>query len=65
MDYEEQTRRLVEGLRAWVEREGARLAGTGERPSQVFLRRRRVLEYVGEPDFGEAVRELAALGKRE
>jgi len=63
MDYEEQSRQLVEALHAWVERERAELDRTGSPPSQLYLRRARIAEYVSEPDFMEAVRELVAFGE--
>ncbi len=47
-------------LGRWVEREQKRLARTGERPSQQYLRRARLLVEVDERTFRELVRELRA-----
>ena len=58
----ERMQRMVEALRAWVEQERADLERTGRPPSQLYLRRARIAEYVAEPDFMEAVRELIAAG---
>ena len=55
--------RLVDALRAWVEQERADLERTGRLPPQLYLRRSRIAEYVDEPDFMEAVRELVAVGE--
>ena len=43
----------------WVERERRRLVRTGERPSQLYLRRVRLLIDVDEVTFRELLRELA------
>ena len=45
-------------LRRWVERERKRLQRTGERPSQQFLRRARLLDEIGTVTLSELVREL-------
>ncbi len=45
--------RTIERLREWV-------ANAEDRRSQLFLRRARILRYVSEVDFGEALRELEA-----
>jgi len=45
-------------LEKWVQREQPE---EGTRPTQEFLRRRFVLEYVSEPDFREALEELVAV----
>ena len=55
---EARARRLTERLKEWVERE---MPKDGERPTQEFLRRRFILEYVSEPDFREALAELEAV----
>ena len=49
----ENAERAIERLRAWVE-------SADDRGSQLYLRRLRVLRYVEEPDFAEALRELEA-----
>jgi hypothetical protein len=48
-------------LRRWVERERRRLARTGERPSQRYLRRSRLVADVDPMTLRELVRELRAL----
>ncbi len=50
-------------LQRWVERERRRLARTGERPTQRYLRRARLLVEVDERTFRELVRELRAVGR--
>jgi len=50
-------------LRRWVERERRRLARTGGRPAQRYLRRARLVMEVDEVTFRELVQELRALTK--
>ena len=50
--------RMIGLLEKWVQREQPE---EGTRPTQEFLRRRFVLEYVSEPDFREALEELVAV----
>lgn len=45
-------------MRRWVERERRRLKRTGERPSQAYLRRARLLIEVDATTFRELVQEL-------
>ena len=47
-------------LRAWVARERRRLERTGERPSQKYLRRARLVDDVDPITFRELLRELRA-----
>jgi hypothetical protein len=48
-------------LRRWVERERRHLARTGERPTQRYLRRSRLVDDVDPMTLRELVRELRAL----
>ena len=48
----------------WVERERLRLERTGERKSQRYLRRARLVLEVDEVTFRELVRELDAISGR-
>jgi hypothetical protein len=60
------TTKLVRELHAWVEceRRSQRTAGhVPSRRAQRLLRRARICEYAEEPDFMEALRELAAFEK--
>ena len=45
--------RRIRALRRWVEREQRELERTGRRPTQRYLRRARVADYVAEPEFRE------------
>src|SRR5688572_21828497 len=47
----------------WVERERRRLARTGERKSQKFLRRARLVVEVNEVTFRELVREMESVSR--
>lgn len=51
-------------MRAWVERERRRLARTGERKSQRYLRRSQLVDDVDPITLRELMRELAALRTR-
>ena len=51
-------------LRLWVERERRRLARTGERPAQRYLRRARLLTEVDAITLRELLRELRAFSGR-
>ena len=64
MDDVERMHRLAAALQEWVERERAELERKGIQPSQRYLRRLRISEYVSEPDFLEAVRELETVGRQ-
>ena len=59
----ERLERLTRALRDWVTREGDAHHQAGRDPTQTYLRRKRVLEYVSEPDFEEAIRELQTLAR--
>jgi len=50
-------------LQAWVRRERRRLDRTGQRPSQVFLRRARLLDEFDHLSLRELLRELLAMGR--
>ncbi len=49
-------------LRAWVARERRRLARTGKKPSQQYLRRARLCTEVDPLTFRELARELRQFG---
>jgi len=49
-------------LRRWVERERRRLEKSGERPTQRYLRRARLIVEVDAITMRELVRELAQMG---
>ena len=51
-------------MRAWVARERRRLARTGERPSQRFLRRARLVTEVDAVTLRELMRELRPFSAR-
>ena len=51
-------------LRAWVASERRRLASTGERPTQKFLRRARLVDDIAPITMRELVRELQAFARR-
>lgn len=51
-------------LRTWVAQERRRLERTGERPTQRYLRRARLLMDVDALTFRELVRELRAVSGR-
>ncbi len=59
----QQLERLRRALRDWITREGDAHEQAGRDPTQTYLRRKRVLEYITEPDFGEAIRELQAMAR--
>jgi len=48
-------------MRRWVERERRRLKRTGQRPTQRYLRRSRLLIEIDALTFRELVRELWAI----
>jgi hypothetical protein len=50
-------------LQAWVRRERRRLDRTRERPSQVYLRRARLLLDMDHLSLRELLRELQAMGR--
>jgi hypothetical protein len=50
-------------LQAWVRRERRRLERTRERPSQVYLRRARLLVDMDHLSLRELLRELLAMGR--
>jgi len=51
-------------LRRWVERERQRLQKTGERPTQRYLRRSRLVDSIDPLSLRELLRELSQLGGR-
>ena len=51
-------------MRRWVERERRRLEKTGERPSQIYLRRARLVIEVDAVTMRELVRELQVFSSR-
>jgi hypothetical protein len=55
---------LYRRMKAWVARERRRLERTGERPTQRYLRRSRLLIDVDAITFRELVRELVAMSVR-
>ena len=51
-------------MERWVERERRRLEETGERKSQRFLRRSRLVDDVDPLTLRELLRELRAIGSK-
>jgi hypothetical protein len=51
-------------MRRWVERERRRLEKTGERKSQAYLRRSRLVDDVDPITLGELIQELRGLSSR-
>ena len=51
-------------MKAWVARERRRIAATGERPTQRYLRRSRLVDDVDPLSLRELLRELLALSVR-